>query len=56
VPVKVQGPVEKGQKVYAKDLGIATATKKGQLVGFALETNSDESTKLVEVALRLINN
>jgi len=26
------------------------------LVGFALETNSDESTKLVEVALRLINN
>jgi hypothetical protein len=56
VPVKVQGPVEKGQKVYAKDLGIATATEKGQLVGFALETNSDESTKLVEVALRLINN
>jgi hypothetical protein len=56
VPVKVQGPVEKGQKVYAKDLGIATATEKGQLVGFALESNQDESTKLVEVALRLINN
>ena len=56
VPVKVEGPVEKGQKVYAKDLGIATATKKGQLVGFALETNADESMKLVEVALRLINN
>lgn len=56
VPVKVEGPVEKGQKVYAKDLGIATATKKGQLVGFALESNPDESMKLVEVALRLINN
>jgi len=56
VPVKVEGPVEKGQKVYAKDLGMATATKKGQLVGFALETNADESMKLVEVALRLINN
>jgi hypothetical protein len=35
---------------------MATATKKGQLVGFALETNADESMKLVEVALRLINN
>ena len=56
VPVKVEGPVEKGQKVYAKDLGMATATKKGQLVGFALESNPDESMKLVEVALRLINN
>ena len=56
VPVKVEGPVQKGQKVYAKDLGMATATKKGQLVGFALESNADESMKLVEVALRLINN
>lgn len=56
VPVKVKGPVEKGNKVYAADYGMATATKKGQLVGFALESNSDESIKLVEVALRLINN
>lgn len=56
VPVKVKGAVEKGEKVYAMDYGIATTTKKGQLVGFALETNADESTKLVEVALRLINN
>ena len=55
VPVKVKGAVEKGQKVYAADYGIATTTKKGDLVGFALESNSDESTKLVEVALRLIN-
>jgi hypothetical protein len=55
VPVKVKGAVEKGNKVYAADYGIATTTKKGDLVGFALETNLDESTKLVEVALRLIN-
>ena len=48
--------IKKGEKVYAMDYGIATTTKKGQLVGFALETNADESTKLVEVALRLINN
>ena len=56
VPVKVKGAVEKGEKVYAMDYGIATTTKKGELVGFALESNADESTKLVEVALRLINN
>ena len=56
VPVKVKGAVQKGQKVYAADYGIATTTKKGQLVGFALESNQEEITKLVEVALRLINN
>lgn len=56
VPVKVTGAVEKGEKIYAADLGVGTTTKKGQLVGFALESNPDESTKLVEVALRLINN
>ena len=56
VPVKVTGAVEKGEKIYAADLGLGTTTKKGQLVGFALESNSDTSTKLVEVALRLINN
>lgn len=56
VPVKVTGPVEKGNKVYATDYGVASTTKNKQLVGFALESNQDESTKLVEVALRLINN
>ena len=56
VPVKVTGAVEKGEKIYAADLGVGTTTKKGQLAGFALESNSDTSTKLVEVALRLINN
>ena len=60
VPVKVKGAVEKGNKLYATDYGVASATKNptnhNQLVGFALESNSDESTKLVEVALRLINN
>ena len=30
--------------------------KKGELIGFALETDTNESQKLVEVALRLINN
>ena len=55
VPVKVKGAVEKGNKVYATDYGIASTTKNSQLVGFALESNADESTKLVEVALRLIN-
>jgi hypothetical protein len=56
VPVKVKGAVEKGNKVYATDYGVASTTKNTQLVGFALESNQDESTKLVEVALRLINN
>ena len=56
VPVKVKGPVQKGEKVFADDGGVATTTKKGELVGFALQTDLNESTKLIEVALRLINN
>ena len=56
VPVKVKGAVSKGDKVFADDGGVATTTKKGELIGFALETDSNLSTKLVEVALRLINN
>ena len=56
VPVKVKGAVSKGDKVFADDGGVATTTKKGELIGFALATDTNESTKLVEVALRLINN
>jgi len=56
VPVKVNGAVQKGDKVFADDGGVATTTKKGELIGFALATDTNESTKLVEVALRLINN
>ena len=56
VPVKVNGAVQKGDKVFADDGGVATTTKKGELIGFALATDTNESRKLVEVALRLINN
>ena len=56
VPVKVNGAVQKGDKVFADDGGVATTTKKGELIGFALATDTNESTKLVEVALRRINN
>ena len=56
VPVMIDGPVNKGDRIYAKDKGIGTTEKNREQIGIALESNSDESTKLVEVALRLINN
>ena len=56
VPVKVKGKVEKGEKVYAMDYGIATTTQKRTIGRFCFRNNADELQKLVEVALRLINN
>ena len=53
VPVRVQGPVSKGQSVYAWKDGVASTIASNGLVGVALETNSDEGEKLIECVLKV---
>lgn len=53
VPVRVQGPVSKGQAVYAWQDGVASTIASNGLVGVALETNNDEGEKLVECVLKV---
>jgi|DEB0MinimDraft_10_1074344.scaffolds.fasta_scaffold00073_8 hypothetical protein len=53
VPVKVEGPVKKGQAVYAWDNGICKTVATSALVGVALESNEDISVKLVECVLKV---
>lgn len=54
LPVKVIGPVKKGEAVYVDDEGAAsTAINGGSIVGIALESNDDEGLKLVECVLKV---
>jgi len=54
VPVRVTGPVSKGQSVYvASEEGTASTIASNSMVGIALETNSDEGEKLVECVLKV---
>lgn len=53
VPVRVTGPVSKGQAVYAWKDGVASTIASNGLVGVALETNNDEGEKLVECVLKV---
>lgn len=53
VPVRVLYPIEKGQKVYAWSDGTASSIPTDQLVGVALESNSAQEEKLVEVFLKV---
>jgi len=53
VPVRVKGPVSKGQPVYAWEDGVCTTIASNGLVGVALETNNDDSEKLVECVLKV---
>jgi len=54
VPVRVVGPVSKGQQVYvASEEGAASTIASNSLVGIALETNNDEGEKLVECVLKV---
>ena len=52
VPVRIVGPIKKGQKVYANQDGTGSEkfTKDG-LIGIAIETNEQTSEKLVECFL-----
>ena len=54
VPVRVTGPINKGQAVFADNGGLASAKGTGPLVGIALHTNeSNDGEKLVECMLKI---
>jgi len=53
VPVRVTGPVSKGQPVYAWEDGVCSTQSSTGLVGIALESSDDESEKLIECVLKV---
>ena len=53
VPVRVNGPVSKGQAVYAWENGVCSTITTNALVGVALETSTEEGEKLVECVLKV---
>ena len=53
VPVRVVGPVKKGQPVYVSNNGTASTAVTASMVGVALETNENAAEKLVECVLKL---
>ena len=53
LPVRVSGPVTKGQPVYAMEAGVCTTLATTALVGISLETNSSTGEKLVECVLKV---
>lgn len=53
VPVRVVGPVSKGQPVYVAEEGTASTIASNSLVGVALETNHADDEKLVECVLKV---
>lgn len=53
VPVRILGPIKKGQAVYAWDAGVCTTMATTALIGVALETNDSPDEKLVECVLKV---
>lgn len=53
VPVRITGPVRKGQAVYAWNSGVCTTMATSALIGIALESNDSEEEKLVECVLKV---
>jgi len=53
VPVRVKGPVSKGQAIYAWEDGVCGTVQTTALVGIALESSNDESEKLIECVLKV---
>jgi hypothetical protein len=53
VPVRVLGPVKKGQSIYALNAGVCSTLKTTAFVGVALETNLEEDEKLIECVLKV---
>tara|TARA_B100000282_G_scaffold296011_1_gene276722 strand:- start:2496 stop:3980 length:1485 start_codon:yes stop_codon:yes gene_type:complete len=52
-PLRVIGPVEKGDKLYVGANGTAQKANEGDLVGIALESNERFEEKLVEVFIKI---
>ena len=53
VPVRVNGPVSKGQAVFAWKEGVCSTITTNALVGIALEASTEEGEKLVECVLKV---
>jgi hypothetical protein len=53
VPVRIIGAVNKGDKVFVDQDGLASVEGQGDLVGVALESNTEISEKLVECFLKV---
>jgi hypothetical protein len=53
VPVRVKGPVSKGQAVYAWQDGVASTIASTGLVGIALESSTSDDEKLIECVLKV---
>jgi hypothetical protein len=53
VPVRVNGPVSKGQAVFAWKDGVCSTITTNALVGIALETSTEDGEKLVECVLKV---
>jgi len=53
LPVRVKGPVNKGQVIYAWADGVCGTVATTAMVGIALESNAEEDEKLVECVLKV---
>jgi len=53
VPVRVKGPVSKGQAIYAWQDGVGTTIESRDIVGVALESSTDDEEKLIECVLKV---
>jgi hypothetical protein len=53
VPVRIKGPVKKGEPVYAWHDGVCTTVATTGLVGIALETKDTDEEALVECVLKV---
>ena len=53
VPVRITGPVNKGEPVYVAENGTASANGSGDRIGIALESNDRHEETLVECILKL---
>ena len=53
VPVRVTGPVSKGQAVYAWADGVASTIASNGLVGVALESSTEQEEKIIECVLKV---
>ena len=53
VPVRITGPVNKGEPVFVAENGTASATGVGAMVAIALESNDRHEETLVECILKI---
>lgn len=53
VPVRVKGPVKKGQAVFAWEDGVCSTVATSAMVGVALESSDEEAETLIECVLKV---